>query len=229
MIEAINPNTPQDIQGIYQFRDKTNNEIVYIGKDSHINESKRLKNHYKPSLYNEQQINRVLQNNRGRYEYEVIYAGIFDGDMLNTLEINTIAEFKRSHEGKRPKFNFTDGGEGMGGYNVSKETRRKRSDSLKRYYETHEVWNKGIPCPEHVKDISRNLCGEKSPSYKNYARIVKGGKNRQGKQQYIISFQGKRKIKQSINPDKLLKWFLKEYPLEIIKPYYPINKGSDYN
>lgn len=227
MIEAINPNTPQDIQGIYQFRDKTNNEIVYIGKDSHINESKRLKNHYKPSLYNEQQINRVLQNNCGRYEYEVIYAGIFDGDMLNTLEINTIAEFKLLHDGKRPKFNFTDGGEGMHGYTPSEATRKKRSESLRKYYETHEVWNKGIPCPEYVKEISRQFRGENSPSYKPYARIVKGGKNRAGTQQYFISFRGKRKIRQSVNPDKLLNWFLREYPLEIIKPYQKQEKGSD--
>ena len=217
LIEAIKPQS--DIQGIYQFRDTTTNEIVYIGKDSHINQSQRLKNHYKPSLYNEQQINRVLQNNHGRYEYEVIYAGSFDNDMLNTLEINTIAEFKQLHNGKRPKFNFTDGGEGMHGYVPSKTTREKRSRSLKKYYETHDVWNKGIPCPEHVKDICRALSGEKSPSYKKYARIVKCGKSRQGKQQYTISFKGKKKIKKSINPNKLLKWFLKEYPLEIIKPY----------
>ena len=137
LIEAIKPQS--DIQGIYQFRDTTTNEIVYIGKDSHINQSQRLKNHYKPSLYNEQQINRVLQNNHGRYEYEVIYAGSFDNDMLNTLEINTIAEFKQLHNGKRPKFNFTDGGEGMHGYVPSKTTREKRSRSLKKYYETHDV------------------------------------------------------------------------------------------
>ena len=217
MIDAIEPQS--DIQGIYQFRDRTTNEIVYIGKDSHINESKRLKNHYKPSLYDEQQINRVLQNNQGRYKYEVVYAGSFDNDVLNTLEINTIAEFKRLHDGERPKFNFTDGGDGMHGYTVSERTRKKRSRSLKKYYETHDVWNKGVPCPEHVKDICRELSGENSPSYKRYARIVKGGKNRQGKQQYFISFKGKRKIKQSINPDKLLNWFLKEYPLEIIRPY----------
>lgn len=99
------------MKGIYQYIDTKNNEIVYIGKDNYIDKSKRNNEHYAPSRYNEQVINRVLQNNPDRYEYKVIYVGDFDENLLRTLEFNSIAEFKRIHNGNRPKFNFTDGGE----------------------------------------------------------------------------------------------------------------------
>lgn len=49
-----------------------------------------------------------------------------------------------------------------------------------------------------------------------YATIVKDGFNPAGKQRYILKFMGER-YKQSIDPNKLLYWFLENYPLEIIK------------
>ena len=50
---------------------------------------------------------------------------------------------------------------------------------------------------------------------KKYARIVKDGKNKQEKTIYSLRLNGKN-LKYSINPQKLINWFLKEYPLEII-------------
>ena len=58
--------------------------------------------------------------------------------------------------------------------------------------------------------------GENHPMWKNYARIVKRGFNPSGEQKYSIRFNGKY-IKTLTNKQKLIAWFLKEYPLEIIK------------
>ena len=47
-------------RGIYTYVDKKSNEIVYIGKDSNIDTNERHKQHFQPSKYNEQPINRIL-------------------------------------------------------------------------------------------------------------------------------------------------------------------------
>ena len=51
---------------------------------------------------------------------------------------------------------------------------------------------------------------------KTCARIVKCGMTKYGKQKYSIKYNGER-IKQSVYPDKLVNWFINNYPLEIIK------------
>ena len=90
----------------------------------------RHNDHTAPSHYNRQPVNRVLQNNPLRYSYEIIYASEnYTDDDLNILEINSIAEYKLSHNGERPKFNFTDGGDGSSGIKISEETRKKMSDN----------------------------------------------------------------------------------------------------
>ena len=71
----------------------------------------------------------------------------------------------------------------------------------------------------HKKDVP--LSGETkqkiSKSKKNkYASIKKNGFNKRGEQTYALKFNGK-VLKQSINPNKLLGYFLENYPLEIIK------------
>ena len=37
--------------GIYTFTDKKTGNIVYVGKDSHIDVKERIKAHYRPSAY----------------------------------------------------------------------------------------------------------------------------------------------------------------------------------
>ena len=54
---------------------------------------------------------------------------------------------------------------------------------------------------------------------KECAKIHKIG-NKNGKQNYGLFFKGKY-IKKSINPQKLINWFLQEYPLEIMKTTIP--------
>lgn len=216
------------MNGIYQYRDLETNEIVYIGKDSYIDKNARRNDHMFPSKYDSQIFNKVLQNNPDRYQYEVIYVGDFDRDMLNILEINSIAE-------ENPKFNFTKGGDGMLGHIPSDETRRKMSNSLLE----HEVskrtrdkiskarkgqhnspsteFKKGVhssPETEFKKGMINNN-GENNPCWKPYARIIRNGFSSQGKQIYSIKFNGKI-LKNSIHVHKLYKWFGKQYPNEFI-------------
>lgn len=99
--------------GIYCYMDKDNdNAIVYIGKDSQINKGLRKRQHLQPSRRNQQPFNRVLQNNPNRYYYKVLSVyNPYDkpNELLNTLEMCFIKHFN-------PKFNFTDGGDGIKGF-----------------------------------------------------------------------------------------------------------------
>lgn len=90
--------------GIYTFTDKKTGNIVYVGKDSHIDVKERIKAHYRPSAYDSQQFNRVLQNNPERYEPK-IYCYAESVEELNQIEFDLINLY-------RPKFNYKHGGQG---------------------------------------------------------------------------------------------------------------------
>lgn len=90
--------------GIYMFIDKKTGNVVYIGKDSHIDIEERINAHYRPSTYNSQQFNRVLQNNPDRYVPKV-YCHVESFDEMNQLEFDLINLY-------RPKFNYKHGGQG---------------------------------------------------------------------------------------------------------------------
>ena len=110
-------------KGIYQYVDVETGEVVYIGRDSHIHQNKRHKQHLQPSLYSTQRFNRILQNNPNRYRYEVIYENDnYSEDDLNRLE-------KQLIEVWNPKFNFTKGGEGCQGYKLTKEQLQRKSEA----------------------------------------------------------------------------------------------------
>lgn len=110
--------------GIYCYIDKKDNKIVYIGKDSHIERNKRHKTHMNPSRYDKQPFNRILQNNPNRYTYQVLVWNVKDQETLNALEIQNIRQLK-------PKFNYTDGGDGSTGYQWTDEQKMRVSNSLK--------------------------------------------------------------------------------------------------
>lgn len=73
---------------------------------------------------------------------------------------------------------------------------------------THDTLKKTIP-DENDKITSKK-------ENKHCARIVKCGMTKYGKQKYSVKYNGER-IKQSVYPDKLVNWFINNYPLEIIK------------
>ena len=142
--------------GIYCYVDTENNdEIVYIGRDSHIDRNKRHKDHTQPSRYNEQVINRVIQNNPSRFEYRII--GICNKLTENNTSLNMIEMYYI--EKYNPRFNFTKGGEGIKGFKFSDESRR-------RLRENHPKGMKGKHHSiESRKKISESLKGKKNPNY----------------------------------------------------------------
>ena len=158
------------MKGIYQYRDLKTDKIVYIGKDSNIDKEVRRNAHLKRSTYNAQQFNRVLQNNPTRYQYEIIYAGDFDDYLLNTLEINSIAE-------ENPKFNFTKGGEGSIGFKHSEESKRKMSEARKNK-------KSGFFGKNHTFESRRKMSERKRGKHLSPNTEFKKGENHQN----IITF-----------------------------------------
>ena len=147
--------------GIYCYIDKKDNKIVYVGKDSFIEKDTRHRNHYSPCKYDKQPINRILQNNPNRYTYQVLVWNVKDQETLNALEIQYIRQLK-------PKFNFTNGGDGIVGYKHSAETKKKISESLKGKKHSEETKRKMSeahkgkrhPCSEETKQkISKTKKG----------------------------------------------------------------------
>ena len=133
------------VKGIYKYTDLKTGEIVYVGKDSHIDKHRRHKEHMRPSLYDEQQINRVLQNNPDRYEYGVIWASEDCTELkLNKMEIL----FGKIYD---PKFNFDKFGKG-GCKGHTEETKRKISEANKG----QKPWNTNKSLDsEHKHNISK--------------------------------------------------------------------------
>lgn len=131
------------MKGIYCYKDLQTNEIIYVGKDSNIDKKKRGRDHLAPSNYNQQPINRVLQNNATRYRYQALWT-IDDctTNHLNQMEIYFIRKYN-------PKFNFTTGGDG--GTTFSEETRKKMSENH------HDVSGANNP-----------MYGKKGPLHPNY-------------------------------------------------------------
>ena len=111
-------------KGIYCYIDKKDNQIVYVGKDSNIDKNKRRRHHLTSSKYNQQPINRILQNNPDRYTYQVLVWSVEDENALNALEIQYIRQLQ-------PRFNFTEGGDGISGYRHTEKSKRKMSKAQK--------------------------------------------------------------------------------------------------
>ena len=190
--------------GIYAYFDKKDNSVVYVGKDSSIEKNKRHREHMYKSNYNKQAINRILQNNPNRYTYQVLVWDVKDYDTLTALEIQNIRQLK-------PKFNFTDGGDGKTGYVTSDETKRKISKSLtglKHSEETKEKMRKSHKGFKHSEETKKKISenhwdssGKNNPNYKDYPRIIKTGFY-DGKQLYALKKDGKI-LKRSYFLDKL--------------------------
>lgn len=171
------------ISGIYAYYDYLKHKIIYIGKDSNIEKNVRHKAHYAPSLKDSQKINKILQNdNSGRYFYVVLEQGVFTNDELNQKEISWISFFN-------PRFNFTDGGEGIRGYKHSEKTREKMSRAHKGKYCGENSPNYGKKLlKEHREKISCAMSGKNNPNYgkkfsketrKKMSRAKSGEKNSQ--------------------------------------------------
>ena len=116
-------------KGIYCYIDNEKDRVVYVGKDVKIDKNQRHRDHLVPSNYNAQVINRILQNNPGRYTYHKLeeFSDDFSDSDLFDLERFYIEELHTYHYDYSHGFNFTKGGEGMTGFRYSEKTRKKMS------------------------------------------------------------------------------------------------------
>lgn len=150
-------------KGIYCYIDKNNDQIVYIGKDSNIHEKRRYYTHKAPNSYNLQPFNRILQNNPSRYQYQILWQVTnCTNNHLNQMEIYYINKYN-------PKFNFTNGGEGLSGFKHSKKSKEKMSNAHKGLI----PWNKGKTLSkEHKRKISQNHHDVKGKNNPNYGKTI---------------------------------------------------------
>ena len=94
--------------GIYGYYDTKENQIVYIGQSKNI--SLRHSHHINPIYYNEQVINRVLQNNIDRYKLVIIKINsAFSKNDRDVLEKHYIEFYNTFNDDN--KFNYTPGGD----------------------------------------------------------------------------------------------------------------------
>lgn len=100
--------------GIYYYRDLKEDKVIYVGQSKNI--YTRHRNHFAKSAYNDQPINRILQNDPLRYILEIERR--CSPSELNVLEKEYIALLK-------PKFNFTTGGDYVPKHKNHKEHKKK--------------------------------------------------------------------------------------------------------
>jgi superoxide dismutase len=116
------------MKGIYVYIDLETGEIVYVGKDSHIDKNTRHYSHSSSSKYDAQPFNKILQNNPDRYEYSVIWTA----EDCTTLKLNKMEIlFGKIYN---PKFNFDKFGKG-GCEGHTDKTKKKISQNNARYWE----------------------------------------------------------------------------------------------
>ena len=195
------------MKGIYQYTDLKTGEVVYVGKDSHIDKNTRHLQHSAPSKYDEQPFNRILQNNPDRYEYGVIWATEDCTDLkLNKMEIL----FGKIYN---PKFNFDEFGKG-GCKGHTEETKKKLSELFKG--KNNPNYGKTMP-EEQKKKISEAKKGRKrsgedkmkiseSINTTGYYRVTKR-KHKSCNQGFTWAYQyyknGKQKSIESVDIKKL--------------------------
>lgn len=231
-------------KGIYVYESLKYGYASYVGKDSNIHINKRWYDHKKPCMRNEQPFNKVLQDNFEDFKYRKIleFPDSFPDYLLEIIERRKIKKY-RTYWYDYPKkhvYNFQKGGHNppimrgeshpLYGTHRSKETKKKISEGNKGKTLSDETKKKISESTkgkslsyETKRKISESKKGSKNPQWVNYARITKKGFSRQGKQQYAIKFNGKH-LKQSINVNYLIDWFLENYPKEPL--YIKINRGE---
>lgn len=100
-------------------------------------------------------------------------------------------------------------------HTLNEESKQKLSHKLKGRKKSTEHCKKISEAKKGCRSPMFGVCGTDSPLWKHYARIIKKGV-KSGKQTYGLMFNGET-IKYSIHPEKLERWFLQEYPLEIME------------
>lgn len=120
------------LNGIYGYWDCFNQTMVYIGQSNDI--LKRNRDHYSNDRYDEQVINRVLQNNLSRYKLVIIKCGDYSLFEKNILESHFIWFYNTFNDSN--KFNYTKGGDNHS-FTMSKDAKQKISKSMRGVHKTN--------------------------------------------------------------------------------------------
>ena len=175
------------------------------------------------------------EGNRNKYLHRMIWEDYYgfpipknyeihhkDGNKENNCIMNLQLIRKTEHASLHKKGqNHGIFGENHPYYGKKRPEHSKKMSSKNNpfYGETHSdesrqkmsEFHKGkILSDEHKQNISKAMSGENNPRWKDYARVLKNNVKSRGRVVYYIMYNGK-KIKESSNWSKLIKWFRKEY------------------
>lgn len=195
-----------NFSGIYCIESKINSQ-KYIGQAGNI--GKRWREHIWELKHNKHE-NKYLQNIYNKYGFENLYFYVVeecDIDVLSDREIYYIKTWKT----KRPYgINLTDGGEGLRGYEPSKETRNKMSESSKNRFteEVRKEWSErfmgegnprfgAVLTEETKRKISLANTGRKA-SEKTKENMSKAKKGKKRIVTWVVSEQTKKKISDTL-------------------------------
>ena len=195
--------------GIYLITNNVNDK-KYVGMTNNLN--RRLKKHWREltndnyNHHNEHLQNAVTKYGIENFEFFVLVESYPNEKLVADLEENYITKWHLDN----PKYGYnkTKGGE----HNIpNEEIRKKMSEAHKGKKHTEESKQKISKAlkgkkhtEEHKRKIGEAIKGDKNGRWKDFARIIKNGFIRNGKQLYVIRFQGKN-IKNSIDRNKLQK------------------------
>ena len=160
--------------------------MVYIGKDKYIQQNKRHKDHNRESRYDEQVINRIVQNTPSRYDYYVLKDNLSSNAEAIYWERTLIGLFETEDF-----WNFTSGGEGTVGYKWTEEQKQRRSEAMK------ELWsdpNSAFHSEERYQKISEAMKGNKYMLGKHH---TEESKNKMSESHKILWTDDERRQKQS--------------------------------
>ncbi len=153
---------------IYKVTNMINGK-VYVGQHNGV------KKHYFASGT---LIKRAIQKyGKENFKREIIVEGDFTIEELNKLEIKYIKEYKSYyHNYPDIGYNLTIGGEGVPGREMSDESRKKQSLSMKKIWSDdsyrkrlsniakgQKSWNKGKKI--HNESFTKKMSGENNPMY----------------------------------------------------------------
>lgn len=142
---------------------------VYIGQHNGT-----VKNYFAGGTYIKRSIKKHGKEN---FKREIIIEGDFTIEELNKLEIKSIYECQSYHHDYPDKgYNLTIGGEGVSRRVVSKETKDKQSNSMKKVWSDNayrkrlsniqkgqKSWNKGKKI--YNESFTQKMSGENNPMY----------------------------------------------------------------
>ena len=141
------------MRGLYSITNKSNGKL-YIGKSEDL--AKRKREHFS-TLRNNTHCNKHLQRAFNKYgEDSFVFTILLEADEsvdLSNLEIETIADFDSTNI--ENGYNITRGGEGVGGYKHSYESRVKMSLSHGGTGELDKPKEKYHFTDEHKENISK--------------------------------------------------------------------------